>query len=68
MDKLKHIVRKYSKTAQLNVIRLILRLSTMLNFRLEFIDVKGAYLQRRPITRSIHVIPPVEASSPKGTL
>lgn len=53
-------IRKDSASAQLNIIRLVLYISTILNFRLGTADIRGAYLRSGPIQRTIFLRPPTE--------
>lgn len=61
-------IRKDSSTAQFDVIRLLLCLTTFLGLRLGLADVKGAYLQSGPIQRELYVRPPREWKGPRGIL
>lgn len=47
-------------TAQINVIKLLLSLTTVFEFMLPYVDVKEAYLQSGEISRKIYVRPPPE--------
>lgn len=67
-DSEKDDVRKDSSTAQFDVIRLLLAVTTFLGMRLAMADVKGAYLQSGPIRREIYVRPPREWKGQRGTL
>lgn len=54
-DKLKGKIRNDSATACFDKIRVLLSLPTIKRMQLFSIDVKGTYLQSRPIGRRIHV-------------
>lgn len=56
-------VRKDSPSARLNIIRLVLPISAILNLQLGTAHIKGAYPQSRPIRRAIYVRPLVERRS-----
>lgn len=59
-DRMKDQVRKDSATAQFNIIRLMLAISSFFPMRLGVIDISGAYMQSGPIKRDIYVRPPRE--------
>lgn len=59
-DAEKDDIGKDSASAQLNTIRLVLSISTILSFRLSTADIKGAYLQGGRIRRAIYVRTPME--------
>lgn len=59
-DRMKGKMRNDSATARFDVIRLLLSTATLLDFSIGCIDIKGAYLQSGPITRTIYVRPPRE--------
>lgn len=59
-DKLRKTVRKDSASAQFDVVRMLLSLTTLFRFRLACIDIKGAYLQSGQIKRCIYVRAPRE--------
>lgn len=61
-------VRKDSSTAQFDIIRLMLSLVVILNFRIGVIDIKGAYLQSGAIKRRIYVRPPPDIANTRGKL
>lgn len=67
-DKEKDDIRKDSATVQLDIIRLLLSLTTFMGFRLAAIDITGAYLQIGPINRNIYVRPPKEWNGVRGVL
>lgn len=67
-DKMKKTVRKDSETAQFDIIRLVLSLTTVLLFKLVCVDIKGPYLQSGPISRCIYVRPPKELNLPRCIL
>lgn len=52
-DNEKDEVRKDSSTAQFPVIRAMLSACVILGFRLASIDISGAYLQSKPLTRDV---------------
>lgn len=52
-DSEKYNVRKDSSAAQFDVIRIILSVSSIFNFRFALPDVEGPYLQSGPIQREI---------------
>ena len=54
----RHTVRKDSNSASLFAIRLLLSLSALLKLRLFSVDIKGAYMQARPLSRRIFMCPP----------
>lgn len=56
-DKDRFAVRHDSASANLTVIRFIISLSQILGFALAAANIKGAYMQSRPITRTIFVRP-----------
>lgn len=55
-------------TAQFDVIRLFCSIATILQFRLGFLDIQGAYIQSGPIQRDIYVSPPPECGAPRGSI
>lgn len=59
-DNDRYRVRKYSLNAQVNVVRLLIYIFTFLQFYIGAADIKGAYLQSRPIKREGNVRPPRE--------
>lgn len=67
-DDEKDSVRKDSATAQFDVIRLLCSIATILGFKLSCLDIKGAYLQSRPIQRDIYVRPPPELQMKRSIL
>lgn len=67
-DVQKNNKRNDSSTAQFDVIRLLLSISSISNFRMALADVKCAYLQIGPILRQIFVIQPRELEHKRGIL
>lgn len=61
-------VREYSATAQLHVIRIIMSLMLIMNFRICIIDIKWTYLQSGAIRRRIYVGPPPDVMGTRGML
>lgn len=61
-------IRKDTSNARLMAIRVILSLTTFLNFSITTVDVKGAYLQSGPISHDIYVRPPWEWRGSRGML
>lgn len=59
-DHMKDYVRKDSATAQFNIIRLMLTMTTFFTMRMGVVDISGAYMQSGPIKREIYVRPPRE--------
>lgn len=59
-DIMKDDIRKDSATAQFDVIRLMLTITTFLPMRIGVVDISGAYMQSGPIKRDIYVRPPRE--------
>lgn len=59
-EELKDEVRKESATAQYNVIRLLLAISTYLPMRVGLVDISGSYIQSGPIRREAFARPPRE--------
>lgn len=67
-DRFKRTVRKDLQTAQLDVIIMLLSLTSILFFLLGGIDVKGTYLQSGRIKRVIYVRPPKEMNVARDIL
>ena len=67
-DQEKGNIRTDSSNAQFMVIRLLISLSTILNFTIGCVDIQGAYMQSGPITRELYVRPPREIRKHKGIL
>lgn len=67
-DKMRHTIRKDSATAQFDVIRLLLCLAAISQFRLGYIDIRDAYFPSRPIRRDSFVRPPHEMKDKRGKL
>lgn len=59
-DAEKDEVLKDSTTAQLDIIRIVFTISTLVPFKTGFVDINGAHLQSGPIRRDIYVRPPKE--------
>lgn len=57
-DMMKDELRKYSATAQYDIVRLMLSIKVLLPFNLGLVFINGAYMQSGPIRRQICVRPP----------
>lgn len=58
-------VRKHSATAQFDVIRLMISMTTLLPYRLGIVDISGAYIKSGPIKWKVYVRPPKEWNGTK---
>lgn len=67
-DKEKNGIRKDIAAAQFSTIRLMLRLSALLGFKVNTIDISAAYLQSGPIKRDIFVRPPKAHLGKRGVI
>lgn len=59
-DSEKDGIRKALVSAQLNIIRLVLSISRIIDLGLATVDIKEAYVQSWPIRRKLYVRPPLE--------
>lgn len=56
-DRMKDDVRNFPVTAQLNIIRLMLSMTSFFPMRLGVVDISGAYMQSGPIRIEVFVRP-----------
>lgn len=57
---MKKTVRRDLPSAQFNVIRILLLLAAVINYRLGCIHIRGAYLQLGLLRRRSNLLPPLE--------